>query len=95
MRVRVPLITFALIATVAACSRRDPVADNANGANLPAPAKDTTADPAGLPPENATASANGVAPTPAAAIPSPLQGHWALTPADCISARGDAKGRSS
>ena len=31
-------------------------------------------------------------PKPAATILSPLQGRWGLTPADCTSTRGDAKG---
>lgn len=92
MRLRVPIVTCALILTIAACGKRDPVADNANGAALPAPANDTTPDPAGMPPANATAPANGVAPTAAATIPVPLQGRWGLTPADCTSTRGDAKG---
>jgi len=92
MRLRVPVVTCALILTIAACAKRDPVADNANGAALPAPAKDTTPDPAGLPPANATTSANVVAAEPAVAIPAALQGRWGLTPADCTSTRGDAKG---
>jgi len=92
MRLRVPIVTCALILTIAACGKRDPVADNASGAVLPAPTNDTTPDPAGLPPANATAPANGVAPTAAATIPAPLQGRWGLTPADCTSTRGDAKG---
>jgi len=92
MRLRVPVVTCALILTIAACNKRDPVADNANGAALPAPAKDTTPDPAGSPPQNATTPASDVAPTPAATIPAALQGRWGLTPADCISTRGDAKG---
>lgn len=92
MRLRVPVVTCALILTIAACGKRDPVADNANGAALPAPVNDTTPDPAGSPPTNATTPANGVAPTATATIPAPLQGRWGLTPADCTSTRGDAKG---
>jgi len=89
---RVPFVTCALIVAVAACSRPDPVADNANGANLPAPASTMTPDPAGLPPEHATAPVNAVAPEAAAQIPAPLRGRWGLTPADCVSNRADAKG---
>jgi hypothetical protein len=92
MRLRVPVVTCALILAIAACAKRDPVADNANGAALPAPVKDTTPDPAGLPPANATTATNAVAPEPTATIPAPLQGRWGLTPADCTSKRGDAKG---
>jgi len=92
MRLRLPLVTCALILTIAACGKRDPVADNANGAALPAPVKDTTPDPAGLPPDNATTSANAVSSEPTATIPASLQGRWGLTPADCVSTRSDTKG---
>jgi hypothetical protein len=90
--IRVPFISCALIITVAACSRPDPVADNAKAVNLPAPANDVSPDPAGLPPANAAAPTTSVATTPAAAIPDALHGRWGLTPADCTSKRGDAKG---
>jgi len=92
MRSRVPVVTCALILTIAACGKRDPVADNANGAALPAPSKDTTPDPAGLPPANATTPASDTSTEPGATIPAALQGRWGLTPADCTSTRGDAKG---
>jgi len=92
MLFRVPFVTCALILAVAACSRHDPVADNANGASLPPPTNIATPDPAGLPPENAGAPTNAVTPAPAAAIPAALQGRWGLTPEDCTSTRGDAKG---
>ncbi|HWC56589.1 MAG TPA: hypothetical protein VG434_06435 [Sphingomicrobium sp.] len=92
MRLRVTVVTCALILTIAACNRHDPVADNANGAALPAPSNDTTPDPAGLPPRNATAPVADASPAPAVTIPAPLQGRWGLTPADCTSTRGDAKG---
>ena len=75
---------------VAACGIRGPVDKHANNT-------------AGLPDINATApSAAGephVATTPAkeaaasqAKVPAALQGRWGLTPADCTSRRGDAKG---
>ena len=92
MRLRVPVVTCALILAIAGCAKRDPVADNANGAALPAPVKDTTPDPAGLPPANATTATNAVAPEPKATIPAPLQGRWGLTPADCTAPLANAKG---
>jgi hypothetical protein len=90
--VRVPFISCALMILFAACSRPDPVADNAAAENLPAPANRPTTDPAGLPPENGTAPANAAAPAAAARIPARLHGRWGLSPADCNSTRGDAKG---
>src|SRR5689334_4209009 len=49
MQFRVPLVAFAFILTIAACSRRDPVAPNANAAAavLPVPANDTAPSPTG------------------------------------------------
>jgi hypothetical protein len=95
MQFRVPLVAFAFILTIAACSRREPVAPNANAAApaLPAPAKDTAPSPAGGPPQNETAPAAAApAPSPSIQIPAAFQGRWGLTPADCTSALGDAKG---
>jgi hypothetical protein len=90
--VRVPFISCALIVAVAACGRPDPVADNASAANLHLTAKSATPDPAGLPPQNAATPTNAAAPKAASAIPAALHGRWGLTPADCTSTRGDAKG---
>ena len=91
MRLRLPFASLALIAAVSACGSHDPVADNANGSALPAPAKDAAPSPAGAPPANETAPASS-APATAATIPAALQGRWGLTPADCTSPLGDAKG---
>lgn len=84
--------TWLLLAVLALadCGKPRAVADDANNVdalpavNVPAPS------PTGAPPANATASAG----TPAAAgtIPAALQGRWGLTPADCTSTLGDAKG---
>ena len=94
MRFRVPLVACAFILTIAACSNREPVAPNANSAAaLPAPVKDTAPSPAGGPPQNETApAATASVPPPAVTIPAAFQGRWGLTPADCTSALGDAKG---
>jgi len=95
MQFRVPLLAFAFILTIAACSRRDPVAPNANAAAaaLPAPAKDVAPSPAGGPPQNETTPAAAApAPSLTVQIPAAFQGRWGLTPADCTSALGDAKG---
>ena len=86
-----PITAFALMATVVACSGRDPVADGANNvAGLPAVSANAPSPPDGSPPANASAPA--VAAGPSSRIPAALQGRWGLTPGDCTSALGDAKG---
>ena len=89
--IRVPILSCLIVVSIAACSNQaDPVDDRANNS-------------IGLPDINAAApSASGephvdttpAKPLPAAAekIPAALQGRWGLTPADCTSTRGDAKG---
>ena len=89
-RTRLPLFALATILAIAACGKRDPVAPDANaGAVLPAPNKPRP-DPMGGPPANAVPQPQPL--KPAAAIPQALQGRWGLTPGDCTSTRGDAKG---
>jgi hypothetical protein len=94
MRFRLPVVTFALIASIAACSKSDPVAKGANAVTaLPLPANQSAPSPAGAPPENDTAPAAFTAPTAATApIPAALQGRWGLTPADCTAPLANAKG---
>jgi hypothetical protein len=92
MRLRVPVITFVLLIAVAACSKRDPVANDANkvtdlpGSPKPAP------NPTGGPPGNQAAPAAAPSTAPAGAIPIALQGRWGLTPGDCTGALAAAKG---
>lgn len=74
-----------------ACSERDPVADNLAAANLPEPTEEAAPAPAVDQPAEQAGTAGGAAPSPAA-IPAALQGRWGLTPGDCTSTRGDAKG---
>jgi hypothetical protein len=85
-----PLAACAMMATIVACAKRDPVADEANNtAGLPVlNAPQASAD--GSPPAGATAG--GEAPAATAAIPAALHGRWGLTPRDCTSSLGDAKG---
>ncbi len=98
MRVRLPIITCSLILIVASCGRPDPVANGANAVTgLPAaanqPAPNPAPTPEGAPPTNRTAAPPSTAAAgPAPLIPESLQGRWGLTPADCTSALGDAKG---
>lgn len=86
------MIALVVIATMSACSDRDPVANDANGEGLPEPMTETAPGPAGEPPDNGSVPANGSTPAAAAAIPPALHGRWGLTPGDCTSGRGDAKG---
>jgi hypothetical protein len=94
MKVRVPVMTFAMMALVVACDKSGPVAKGANTVTaVPEAAANPAPQPAGGAPENATASAATVAPSAAAtAIPAAFQGRWGLTPRDCTSSLGDAKG---
>ena len=89
-----PAVLIALGLVLTACEKRDPVADEADNTtglptiNKPAP------NASGEPPVNAAlpATPDAIARTPAASIPAALHGRWGLTPADCTSTRGDAKG---
>jgi len=84
----VPVVfAFAL----AACDRPDPVADNANNVEALPTVNEPAPNPTGAPPANA-ASADGSVPAPAGRIPAEVQGRWGLTPRDCTSTHGDAKG---
>lgn len=92
MRFRLPILSFALIAVVAACSKPAPVAKDANEVTaLPVAPQQNLDNPAGGPPENhaTTPAAPSSSTVP---MPSALQGRWGLTPDDCTSALGDAKG---
>ena len=93
-----PIVTIAAIMTMGACSSsNDPVADNADNASatsevdvLPPDESDSTPTnelEAGV--DDASASPVEAAP---GKIPAALQGRWGMTPADCTSKRGDAKG---
>lgn len=95
MRLRLPLISLTVIAAIVACSKPGPVANGANKVTaVPAQAKEAQPTPAGGPPTNQVqAPAPPAASQPAdSPIPAALQGRWGLTPADCTSALGDAKG---
>jgi hypothetical protein len=90
LRAVAPLVSCATMLAVVACSARDPVDNMAkNVVGLPA-VNESAPDPSDAPPANAVAAQ----PLPAstAKISARLQGHWGLSPNDCISSRGDAKG---
>lgn len=96
---------LALAFTLAACGGDDPVTEKAdNTAGLPsidnvAGGRDGVPSADGAAPNGATSSPNARGssnfpsnPSPAAAIPAALHGRWGMTPADCTTTRGDAKG---
>ena len=95
MKLRLPVFNCAMILAVAACGRQDPVANGANSVtSVPQTMDQDRARPGGGPPTGATPPVH-TAPTgsgPASAIPAALQGRWGLSPRDCTSALGDAKG---
>ena len=93
MRLRLPYVSVALIAAIAACGKPDPVANGANAvAAVPAASNKAAPAPAGGPPPAAAPAATSASPTATTRIPAALQGRWGLTPQDCTSALGDAKG---
>lgn len=94
---RIPLLAAGIAIALAGCGRPDPVANDAeNSGVLPAPPDVQTTDPSGAaPPPNAPSApkkGDGAAPRASAAIPAAFHGRWGLTPGDCTSTRGDAKG---
>jgi hypothetical protein len=108
MRALALLIACPLILAIGGCNRRSPVAEQANDtANLiavvdqantmanAARAANGKALPPGSAPAAVEASPTGAPPatTPGRpVIPAALQGRWGLTPADCTTPLGDAKG---
>ena len=96
LRAIAPIVSCALMVAVVACGKRDPVANDANNTSaIPvssdaANAATNAPDATGAPPEKA----DGVTQTsdPSQLIPASLQGRWGLTPMDCTSTKGDAKG---
>ena len=88
-----------MVLALAACGGNDPVAEEAdNTAGLPsvdnvAGGRDGAPSADGAPPTNVASAPASAAPSaPAAAIPAALHGRWGMSPADCTSTRGDAKG---
>ena len=88
MRSVLPLL---LAAAVAACGRSDAVTDGSeNGGSIEGNTARSTASPTG-----GLQAGNESAASPADSatfIPAALHGRWGLSPGDCTSRRGDAKG---
>lgn len=86
-RIRLPIFASLMVVTIAACEKRDPVADEANAiAPAPVVVNDSAGAVAGGPPPLSNSA------DPSGIIPVALQGRWGLTPADCEPGRSDAKG---
>ena len=91
-------ISLSIALALASCAKHDPVADEAsNTAGLPsvdqvAGGKDGRASADGSAPTNVTTPASASAAAGVVAIPAALHGRWGLTPGDCTSTKGDAKG---
>jgi hypothetical protein len=91
IRAIAPVIVCCGMLTIVACGGRDPVAKEANNtAGLPT-INDAVPDATGSAPERARPG-GGSAPAASTIIPASLQGRWGLSPGDCTSTRGDAKG---
>jgi hypothetical protein len=93
------LVLGAAIALAACGGNGGPVAEDAeNVTALPsvdnvAGGRDGVPSADGAPPQNSAGAPTASTPTgPAAAIPAALHGRWGMTPGDCTSTRGDAKG---
>lgn len=80
-----PLGALLVVGAMASCEKRDPVADEADAIPATPVTNDNAGAVAGGPPGPASAAVAGP-------IPPAIRGRWGLTPADCISTRGDAKG---
>ena len=80
----------------AACEKRDPVADGANETAAPTDVDVLPADESSATPtedlQNGATEDNGGGNAAANRIPASFHGRWGLSPADCTSNRGDAKG---
>ena len=79
------------IVALASCGRPDAVDEDRNTAALPAPVNATSASADGAPPAEGSSPGTST-PAAAATLPASLHGRWGLTPGDCTSTRGDAKG---
>jgi hypothetical protein len=105
MKIAFPLAACTLALAAAGCGNGGPVDENASNtagfpsANQVAGADVGSASADGSAPANVAApggrsplTSGDTATAAESALPQSLQGRWGLTPADCTSTRGDAKG---
>jgi hypothetical protein len=95
--IRLNFIICAAALTLFACGKPDAVDSQARNADALPVINTPQASPTGAPPTNvattpAPPAAAETTPPASAKIPAALQGRWALTPRDCTSPLGDAKG---
>lgn len=89
---RVPVVSLAILLSVAACGGNRPVDKAAETGRTDAlPDINAMAPSAAGEPHVDTQPARPL-PAPSATLPAALQGRWGLTPADCMPGRSDAKG---
>jgi hypothetical protein len=91
------VILASILVLLGGCGGSGPVADEANStATLPDLVNAAAATPPppadGSRPENVAAARDSEPVQPAARLPAFLHGRWGMTPPDCTSTRGDAKG---
>ena len=90
-----PLFALTGIMSMVACSGRDPVADEADNAATTAAQENAIVPQANeVVPANAgdTSTEEPGQALTSTTIPAAMHGRWGLTPGDCTSKRGDAKG---
>ena len=85
------ILLLVAAAMLAACGRPDVIENDPAAADALPRLNENEASPTGGPPIGTSAAAP-VADAGSAAIPAQLQGRWGLSPGDCRSNRGDAKG---
>ena len=83
-------LLIASILALAACGKPKAVDDAANNVDALPTIATRAPDPMAGPPANAIAT--NAPEAPAGSIPAALQGRWGLSPRDCTSDLGDAKG---
>lgn len=96
--IRLNFMICAAALTLFACGKPDAVDKEAKNADALPVVNSPQASPTGAPPTNVAttpappATAETTPPPSAPKIPVAIQGRWALTPRDCTSPLGDAKG---
>ena len=88
---RLPTVSLAFVLMLAGCGKPDPVDNQAAKAAASLPEVNSTA-PTSIGEPHVDTQAAGPLPAAATTIPAALQGRWGLSPGDCTTTRGDAKG---
>lgn len=95
-----PILVAAAVAALASACSQQQSNDVQNEQDAPADVDVLPPDESVATPSNDLSTGvidtpveNAAVPNPATAIPAALHGRWGLTPGDCTSSRGDAKGQ--